>query len=83
MEVLSIMKKSQFLAAVIALAFGVAVLANGPVSHGSSPFPDDSAGGNIVAHGSSPFPDDSAGGNIVAHGSSPFPDDSAGGNIVA
>jgi hypothetical protein len=59
------MKKSQKLAAVIAL-LGVAVYAVGPVFHGTSPFPDDSAGGNIVAHGTSPFPDDSAGGNITA-----------------
>lgn len=76
------MKKSQKLAAVIAL-LGLAAYAAGPVSHGPNPFPDDSAGGNIVAHGPNPFPDDSAGGNIVAHGPNPFPDDSAGGNINA
>ena len=60
------MKKSHSLAAVIAVVLGVAVYAIGPVSHGPNPFPDDSAGGNIVAHGPNPFPDDSAGGNIVA-----------------
>ncbi len=42
------MKKSQKLAAVIAL-LGVAAYAVGPVSHGPNPFPDDSAGGNINA----------------------------------
>ncbi len=74
------MKKSQKLAAVIALVFMLA-MAISPVAAGPWPFPDDSAGGNIAA-GPWPFPDDSAGGNIAA-GPWPFPDDSAGGNINA
>lgn len=77
------MQKTLKLAVTLALVLGVSAYAFGPVSHGPWPFPDDSAGGNIVAHGPWPFPDDSAGGNIVAHGPWPFPDDSAGGNINA
>jgi hypothetical protein len=77
------MKKSQKLAALIALVLGAAAYAAGPVSHGPWPFPEDGAGGNIVAHGPWPFPEDGAGGNIIAHGPWPFPEDGAGGNINA
>jgi len=82
LEVCKIMKKSQKLAAVIALV-GVFALTVSPVVSGPFPFPDDSAGGNNkIASGPFPFPDDSAGGNItLASGPFPFPDDSAGGNV--
>lgn len=43
------MKKSQKLAALL-MVFGMLALAIGPVQHGPWPWPDDSAGGNIVSN---------------------------------